>query len=105
MVLGGNMHAGENSSIIFDTHPSSPNFANVLIGDHLTGFKCDGSSQTGNVYIGGGAGRVALGQNNIALGPQAGDDIDGDHNIVMGYRSGPDSSGNGNICIGKRGWK
>ena len=66
--LGGDATTGDNPMIVFDSYPASTSFVNVVIGSDETGRRLNGN--TGCVYIGGHAGRLNTGGNNIAIGAQ-----------------------------------
>ena len=97
--LGGDATTGDNPMIVFDSYPASTSFVNVVIGSDETGRRLNGN--TGCVYIGGHAGRLNTGGNNIAIGAQALSGGGGSFVYAIGYRSGTEGTGQNNLCIGK----
>ena len=97
--LGGDAATGDNPIIIFDSNPTSTSFVNVLIGSDETGRRLNGN--TGCVYIGGHAGRLNTGGNNIAIGSQSLMSGGGSFVYAIGYRAGTEGTGQNNVCIGK----
>ena len=99
LTLGGDHSTGDNPIIVFDAHPTSSSFNNILIGSQTTGSALSGTS--GNVLIGGAAGNGLTGSTNIALGAQAmNHSISGSHNYGIGYRTLFGGSGDGNVAFG-----
>ena len=98
MSLGGDATTGDNPMIVFDSYPASTSFVNVVIGSDETGRRLNGN--TGCVYIGGHAGRLNTGGNNIAIGVSLSGG-GGSFVYAIGYRSGTEGTGQNNLCIGK----
>ena len=97
--LGGDATTGDNPMIVFDSYPASTSFVNVVIGSDETGRRLNGN--TGCVYIGGHAGRLNTGGNNIAIGSQSLSGGGGSFVYAIGYRAGTEGTGQDNVCIGK----